>query len=365
MEKINLLKEQRDTLVKQMEEALVLLEQTKTIEDKKSFDELELQVEALDIEIASLEKEQVEIKPEIIENTIKEDKKMDKNFGTLIRETVYGTDTGNVANAKIMIPTEIERNVVQKRHEGSIMRKHATIMKASGNSILPVEAGLATAGFGTEISEIVENTPTFDAVEFKAIRCGSLVKISEEAIKDDAFDLEGEIGSQLNRAFATLENSAFVNGTGVGEPTGILINAEVGKAVVDANLKITWDDIEDLYFSLKAEYRTNGVWMMNSKTLKVVKALLTADEAQNVPLTEILGRPVEVNESMPDIGAGAKSILFGDLAYYKVMDRQGMELKVLEELYAVNGIVGFLATCRLDGHLTLPEAVKVLTTKKA
>ena len=68
---------------------------------------------------------------------------------------------------------------------------------------------------------------------------------------------------------------------------------------------------------------------------------------------------------MPAIAAGNKTILFGDLGYYWVADRQGRSFKRLNELYAATGQVGFLASQRVDGKLVLAEAVKVLAQKSA
>ncbi len=68
----------------------------------------------------------------------------------------------------------------------------------------------------------------------------------------------------------------------------------------------------------------------------------------------------------PVSAAGAKPIAFGDLSYYWIADRQGRSLKRLNELFAMNGQVGFLlASQRVDGKLILPEAIKTLTIKKA
>ena len=66
---------------------------------------------------------------------------------------------------------------------------------------------------------------------------------------------------------------------------------------------------------------------------------------------------------MPTLEAGAKTILFGDLSYYWVADREGRQFKRLNELYAATGQVGFLSSERVDGKLILPEAVKVLQQK--
>ena len=66
---------------------------------------------------------------------------------------------------------------------------------------------------------------------------------------------------------------------------------------------------------------------------------------------------------MPAIAAGNKTIAFGDFNYYWIADRQGRSFRRLDELFAVNGQVGFRGSERVDGKLILPEAVKVLKQK--
>ena len=78
---------------------------------------------------------------------------------------------------------------------------------------------------------------------------------------------------------------------------------------------------------------------------------------------KLLGKPVYTSQFMPEIAAGAKTVLFGDLGYYWIADRQGRSFKRLNELYAATGQVGFLGSERVDGKLILPEAVKVLQQK--
>ena len=77
----------------------------------------------------------------------------------------------------------------------------------------------------------------------------------------------------------------------------------------------------------------------------------------------LLGKPVRTSAYMPAIAADAKTIAFGDFSYYWIADRQGRSFKRLNELYAANGQVGFLASQRVDGKIILPEAVKVLVQK--
>jgi HK97 family phage major capsid protein len=79
----------------------------------------------------------------------------------------------------------------------------------------------------------------------------------------------------------------------------------------------------------------------------------------------ILGKRIYTSAFMPTAEASAKTIAFGDFDYYWIGDRVGITFRRLNEKYAENGQVGFLASKRLDGKLILPEAIKVLQQKGA
>ena len=78
---------------------------------------------------------------------------------------------------------------------------------------------------------------------------------------------------------------------------------------------------------------------------------------------KILGYPVYTSAYVPEIAAGNKVIAFGDFSYYNIGDRGTRSFSQLKELFAGNGLVGFVAKERVDGKLVLPEAVKVLKIK--
>ena len=77
----------------------------------------------------------------------------------------------------------------------------------------------------------------------------------------------------------------------------------------------------------------------------------------------ILGKRYYTSAYMPEATAGNKAIAFGDFSYYWIGDRQGITFQRLNELFAGNGQVGFLAFKRVDGKLILPEAIKTLQMK--
>jgi HK97 family phage major capsid protein len=199
-----------------------------------------------------------------------------------------------------------------------------------------------------------------------------MIKVSEELLNDSVFNLESYITREFARRIGNKEEEAFFIGDGTGKPTGIL-NAtgggQVGVTAASATA-ITLDEVLDLFYSLKAPYRNKAVFVMNDATIKAIRKLkdgngqyLWQPSVQAGTPDTILNRPLYTSSYVPTIEAGAKTMVFGDFSYYWVADRQGRVFKRLNELYAVTGQVGFIATQRVDGKLILPEAVKVLQQK--
>ena len=135
---------------------------------------------------------------------------------------------------------------------------------------------------------------------------------------------------------------------------------------------ITMDEVMDLFYSLRAPYRRNSVFIMNDSTVKALRKLkngngdyLWQPSVRAGQPDTLLNRPVYTSTFMPEAASDAKPIMFGDLSYYWIADRTTRTFKRLDELYAATGQVGFLGSERVDGKLVLPEAVKVMAMKKS
>ena len=147
--------------------------------------------------------------------------------------------------------------------------------------------------------------------------------------------------------------------------------AEIGVTAASATA-ITFDEVMDLYYSLRSPYRKSAVFIMNDSTVKALRKLKNGNGdyiwqpsvTAGTPDT-ILNRPVYTSSFVPTLEGSAKPILFGDMHYYWIADREGRRFQRLNELYAPNGQVGFLSSERVDGKLILPEAVKCLQMKAA
>jgi HK97 family phage major capsid protein len=280
-----------------------------------------------------------------------------------------GTDT----EGGYLVPDEFERTLIEALEEENIFRKLANVITTStGDRKIPVVASKGTASWVDEEGAIPDSDDSFGQVSIGAYKLGTLIKVSEELLNDSVFNLESYISKEFARRIGNKEEEAFFSGDGTGKPTGILAatgGAQLGVTTAGATA-ITLDEILDLFYSLKAPYRNKSVFVMNDATVKAIRKLkdgqgqyLWQPSLQAGTPDTILNRPIYTSAYVPAIASAAKTIVFGDLSYYWVADRQGRVFKRLNELYAVTGQVGFVATQRVDGKLILPEAVKVLQQK--
>ena len=292
-----------------------------------------------------------------------------KNSYDIQNALQIGTDS----EGGYLVPDEFERTLIEALLEENLFRSIAQVITtSSGDRKIPVVASKGTASWVDEEGAIPESDDAFTQVSIGAYKLATMIKVSEELLNDNIFNLEGYIAREFARRIGAKEEEAFFIGNGVGKPTGIFNatgGADIGiTTAVSTSIKI--DEILDLFYSLKSPYRKKAIFTMNDATIKAIRKLkdgngqylwqpsLTAGQPDT-----ILNRPVKTSAYVPLIEAGAKSIAFGDFNYYWVADRQGRSFQRLNELYAVTGQVGFKASERVDGKLILSEAIKVLRQK--
>jgi len=277
---------------------------------------------------------------------------------------------GTDSEGGFLVPDEFENKLIDRLGDENIIRSLATVIKSSsGDKKIPVVAGHGEAVWTDEEAAFTESDDSFGMITLGAHKLTSIIKVSEELLNDAAFDIEGYISNEFVRRMAAAEENAFINGSGTGRPTGIINTAENGVTAAAVNA-ITSDELIDLYHSLRSPYRKNAVFVANDSTIKTIRQLKDLNGVylwqpglkEGQPDT-LIGNKIYSSSYMPEIGAGASPILFGDMSYYWIADRQGRIFQRLNELYAATGQIGFRTYQRVDGKLTLPEAVKTLKMK--
>lgn len=272
---------------------------------------------------------------------------------------------GNVVDtAAYAMPDTVNGKYENAIARESVMRRIASVLaQYSGSSHILAAASDDVAEFVPEagsinVQDVVDD---FTKIMIGRYKLATLLRLSSAFASDAAFDLEGYLVKRLAKAFARTEDQAFLSGTGVNEPVGLLNNDEGAETGVSAT-ELTFDAVIEHYFSVKPEYRKNGVWLMNDETALALKKL--KDDAGNYLWRSnddtIMGKPVMISEHMPNAEAGVKPILFGDFSYYWIIKRSPLTVKMLRELFALNSLVGYLAFELIDGRLVRREAVKAL-----
>lgn len=301
----------------------------------KEIDRLERQ-KALDLELAKPVNTPIVNRPTLGTET-KTGRATDeyKNaFWKAMRNKGIGIDiqnalqVGTESEGGYLVPDEFEHTLVESLEEENIFRQLAhVITTSSGDKKIPVVATKGSASWVDEEGLIPESDDSFGQVSIGAFKLAIMIKVSEELLNDSVFNLEQYIAKEFARRIGTKEEEAFFIGDGTGKPTGIFNEtggAELGVTAASAT-SITLDEIMDLFYSLKSPYRKKATFVMNDATVKAIRKLKDGNGqyiwqpsiTAGTPDT-ILNRPVKTSSYVPALGAGAKTIAFGDFSYYWV-----------------------------------------------
>lgn len=281
-----------------------------------------------------------------------------RNVSNILQEGVDG-DGG------YLVPEEYDKRLIDVLEGENIMRGLATTITTSGLHKINIAATKPAAAWIEEGGALTFGDATFDQIYLDAYKLHVAIKVTEELLYDNAFGLENYIITQFGKALANAEEDAFLNGDGTGKPTGIFAETGGGQVVSTLTAAIKSDDLIDLVYGLKRPYRKNASFIMNDATLASLRKLKDNNGAyiwqpsykEGEP-DRVLGYAVHTSSFAPE-----NAIAFGDYSYYNIGDRGSRSFAELRELFAGNGMVGYVAKERVDGKLVLPEAVKILKLK--
>lgn len=286
-----------------------------------------------------------------------------KALRTNFRNTVEidGMNEATDSEGGYLVPTEYDRRLIDTLTEENVMRKLGTTIRTSGERKINIAATKPAASWIEEGEALTWGEATFAQKTLDAHKLHVAIKVTEELLYDSAFNLESYIISAFGKAIANAEEDAFLNGNGTKKPTGIF-DPTNGGTVADTTNAVKADNLVDLIYALKRPYRGKAAFLMNDKTIATVRKLKDATGAYmwqpSMAAGEpdrIAGYPVYTSAYAPE-----SKIAFGDFSYYNIGDRGTRSFAALRELFAGNGMIGYVAKERVDGILVLPEAVQIL-----
>lgn len=291
-------------------------------------------------------------------------------------------NTSVSADGGYLINPEMAERIQGVQRSTASVRAVANVVNVESTSFdVVIDRTDLGSGWATELAAFAETaTPVLERISIKLFELAAMPKASQRLLDDAAFDVEGWLAERIANKFARSEAAAFVSGDGIDKPKGFLSYNKITNgswvwgqlgyvptgAAADFATTNASDAIVDLVYSLGAEYRANGTFLMNSKTAGAVRKMKDADGrfmwSDGLALGEpsrLMGYPVLVAEDMPDIGANAYAIAFGDFhAGYTVAERP--DLRILRDPFSAKPNVLFYASKRVGGDVTDFNAIKLL-----
>ena len=201
-------------------------------------------------------------------------------------------------------------------------------------------------------------------------------------VQNDALGFLDELGRLLRDGADQLTAAAYTNGSGTGQPRGVvsaLVDADTTVPLIDpiAAETLAAADIYAVQNALGPRFQPRASWCANLAILNTLRqfettagALKFPEMAANPPM--LLGRPVYENSNM-DGGVDAAEtadnyiLLYGDFAAGMVIvDRIGSTLEVVPHLFGAagrrpTGQRGALLWFRTGSDVVVPQAFRLLS----
>jgi HK97 family phage major capsid protein len=293
------------------------------------------------------------------------------------------TEAGSGTVGGYLAPPELEQQILRRLAMASPMRDICQVQTIGGSVYRkPVSTAGVVAKWVSETGARAEtDAPTLGIIDFPVSDLYASPAATQALLDDAMVNMDEWLAAEVEDAFAAQETTAFINGTGTNQPKGLL-----GHTIAAESSSLAWnslgylatgvsasfptsnpaDKLIDLVYAPRVQFRPNGRFMMNRKTVSVVRKFKdsTGNYIWNAALqpgasATLLGYPVAEIETMPDIAANSYSVAFGDFQRgYLIVDRAG--IRVLRDPYSSKPNVLFYTTKRVGGGVQNFDAIKLL-----
>lgn len=282
-----------------------------------------------------------------------------------------------------VVPEVIAGPIASRARDANPFRNLVRVVRvASGDVKFPLSNADASSGWVGETDTRTATTEPTLAAKIPTFGTNyAYVQMTEELANDAVIDVADWFQREVGMALGEAEMAAIVSGDGTNKPKGLLNVAPEaaadGSRTADAfkflpavaTTAVTGDELIGLIYDLKARYRQNGTWLMNSATAGAIRKLKSTDgaylwgEALIAGQPPILcGYPVAICEAMPDLTAGQHPVAFGDLdaAYILAETGSGMAVQSADQSITTPGLNKLYVRTRIGGCVYDENALRFL-----
>jgi HK97 family phage major capsid protein len=282
---------------------------------------------------------------------------------------------GATVGGYLVTPQQFVDDIIQGVDNIVFVRTLATKFSVPNAASLGVPTMDTDVGDPTWTAEILtgsaDTSLAFGKRELAPKPLARRILISNKLLRQVA-KVENFVRDRFTYKFGTVEENAFLNGSGANEPLGLFtasaMGVSTGRDVSTGNTTtaMTADGLINALYTLKVQYQTSPAvaWCFHRDGMKMIRKFKTGEGDYlwkpgldaGAPDT-ILGKRVFVSEYAPNtFTTGLYVGLLGDFSHYWIADALDMTVQRLVELYAATNQTGLIARREVDGMPVLEEA---------
>lgn len=301
----------------------------------------------------------------------------------VLREQAALRMDSDTAGGYLVVPEQFLARLIQDIDKRVMLRSMATVIPLTGAESLGVptlNADVDDPDWTTELKIGDEDTTlAFGKRRLTPHPVAKWIKVSKELLRSAAISVEGVVRDRLSYKFSTVEETAFMTGSGAGQPLGLFTASASGistgqdVSTGNTNTTITTDGLINAKYALEAQWLQNPNlrWIFHREVVSYIRKLKDGDGnylwvpgiAVDRP-DVILNVPVLVSEYAPHAFTTGQYLgLIGDLSYYWIADNMSLAIQRLVELYAGTNQDAFVGRMALDAMPIMEKAfVRVTLT---
>lgn len=281
-------------------------------------------------------------------------------FENFIRGCVMHERAGELTKTDngAVIPTTIAQQIIKKVYDVSPVLQRSQKYNVKGKLQIPyydTTNGGITVAYAEEFKPLTSSNGKFKTIELDGFLAGALSKISNSLINNSQFDIVSFVVNQMGEDIARFVEHELLIGTSQ-KATGLsTVQTKVTAAAANA---ITADEVVKLKDSIKDVYQNNAIWIMSPATRTALRLLkgsdghyMLQDDITAEFGSTLLGKPVFVSDNMPEIGASASPIYYGDMTGLATKFSENITTQVLREKYADEHATGVVAWFEFDAKV--------------
>jgi len=276
------------------------------------------------------------------------------------RADVFNTLTNSAA----VVPDETLNEIISKARTIGGLFSEIRMFTIPSNVTVPIGTPTGAALWHIEGTPVDREKANVHPVSFSGYELLKIFSLSVAAKRMSVAAFERYITEELTESIRAALNEAILNGTGTGQPTGLLSGITWDSTNSIDVSTFSGDDVLTLMSMLARGYGNGAKFAMSSHTLfnRVHKAkngngdyIFTQDN-QNDNIVRLFGYPIVIDDFMPD-----DTILFGNFKYYGVNIPEGIAVEVSRESGFTSGLIDYRAMAVADGKPLVNEAFTKLT----